>query len=51
MSNTPIVFTDFSRFFYDYINHTQRFDGFQQVVPGQYQVEAMDMFDSHEKTS
>jgi hypothetical protein len=22
MSNTPIVFTDFSRFFYDYIKHT-----------------------------
>jgi hypothetical protein len=25
--------TDFSRFFYDYIKHTHRFDGFQQVVP------------------
>jgi hypothetical protein len=33
MSNTPIVFTDFSRFFYDYIKYTHRFDGFQQVVP------------------
>jgi hypothetical protein len=33
MSNTPIVFTDFSRFFYVYIKHTHRFDGFQQDVP------------------
>jgi hypothetical protein len=31
ISNTPIVLTDFSRFFHDYIKHTHRLDLLQQV--------------------
>ena len=31
ISNTPIVSSDFSRFFHHYIKHTHRFDWFQQV--------------------
>ena len=37
ISNTPIASTDFSRFFHDYIKHTHRFDGLQQVFPWLYQ--------------
>jgi hypothetical protein len=33
ISNTPIASTDFSRFLHDYIKHTHRFDGLQQVFP------------------
>jgi hypothetical protein len=33
ISNTSIASTDFSRFFHDYIKHTHRFDGLQQVFP------------------
>jgi hypothetical protein len=29
--------TDFSRFFHDYIKHTHRFDGHQQIFSGLYQ--------------
>jgi hypothetical protein len=37
ISSTPIVLTDFSRFFHDYIKHTHRFDWLQQVFPCLYQ--------------
>ena len=37
ISNTSIASTDFSRFFHDYIKHTHRFDGLQQVFPWLYQ--------------
>jgi hypothetical protein len=37
ISNTPIASTDFSRFLHNYIKHTHRFDGLQQVFPWLYQ--------------
>jgi hypothetical protein len=37
ISNTSIASTDLSRFFHDYIKHTHRFDGLQQVFPWLYQ--------------
>jgi hypothetical protein len=33
ISNTPIASTDFSRLFHDYMKHTHRSDGLQQVFP------------------
>jgi hypothetical protein len=37
ISNTPIILTDFCRFFHDYSKHTHRFDWLQQVFPWLYQ--------------
>ena len=37
ISNTLTASTDFSRFFYDYIKHTDRLDWFQQIFRWQYQ--------------
>jgi hypothetical protein len=37
ISNTTIASTDFSRFFHDYIKHSHRLDGLQQVFPWLYQ--------------
>jgi predicted methyltransferase len=39
ISNTPIVLTDFSRFFNDYIKHTHRLDLLHQVLPWLYQTQ------------
>jgi hypothetical protein len=33
ISNTSIASADFSGFSHDYIKHTHRFDGLQQVFP------------------
>jgi hypothetical protein len=45
MANTPIVFTDFSRFFYDYIKHTHRFDVIYSWKNQLKSVEEMVVFD------
>ena len=37
ISSTPIDSTDFSRLFHDYMKHTHRSDGLQQVFPWLYQ--------------